>query len=51
MLLIYFNSLVLMIGFELNVSISSLKKIAEERKVIAPVERDIRPMDGNGDTG
>lgn len=31
MLLIYFNSLVLLIGFELNVSISSLKKIAEER--------------------
>jgi membrane protein len=32
MLLIYFNSLVLLIGFELNVSISSLKKIADERK-------------------
>jgi membrane protein len=31
MLLIYFNSLVLLIGFELNVSISSLKKIADER--------------------
>jgi len=31
MLLIYFNSLVLLIGFELNVSITSLKKIAEER--------------------
>ncbi|HEX5654190.1 MAG TPA: YihY/virulence factor BrkB family protein [Chitinophagaceae bacterium] len=31
MLLIYFNSLVLIIGFELNVSISSLKKIADER--------------------
>ena len=31
MLLIYFNSLVLLIGFELNVSISSLKRIAEER--------------------
>lgn len=29
MLLIYFNSLVLLIGFELNVSITSLKKIAE----------------------
>ncbi len=33
MLLIYFNSLILLIGFELNVSISSLKKIADERKI------------------
>jgi membrane protein len=32
MLLIYFNSIILLIGFELNVSISSLKKIADERK-------------------
>jgi membrane protein len=32
MLLIYFNSLVLLIGFELNVSINSLRKIADERK-------------------
>jgi membrane protein len=31
MILIYTNSLVLLIGFELNVSISSLKKIADER--------------------
>jgi membrane protein len=31
MVLIYFNSLVLLIGFELNVSISSLKKMADER--------------------
>jgi membrane protein len=31
MLLIFFNSLVLLIGFELNVSITSLKKIADER--------------------
>ena len=31
MLLIYFNSLVLLIGFELNVSISSLKHEADER--------------------
>jgi membrane protein len=31
MLLIYFNSLVLLVGFELNVSISALKKIADER--------------------
>jgi membrane protein len=32
MVLIYFNSLVLLIGFELNVSISSLKRLAEEQK-------------------
>ncbi len=32
MALIYFNSLVLLIGFELNVSITSLKKIADERE-------------------
>jgi membrane protein len=32
MALIYINSLVLLIGFELNVSIRSLKTIAEERK-------------------
>jgi membrane protein len=32
MLLIFFNSIILLIGFELNVSISSLKKIADERK-------------------
>ena len=32
MVLIFMNSLVLLIGFELNVSISSLKKIADERK-------------------
>lgn len=31
MLLIYFNSLVLLIGFELNVSISSLQEIADNR--------------------
>jgi membrane protein len=31
MALIYFNSLVLLIGFELNVSITSLQKIADER--------------------
>mgnify|MGYP001272746357 CR=1 FL=1 len=34
MVLIYFNSVVLLIGFELNVSISSLRKIADERKKI-----------------
>lgn len=32
MLLIYFNSLVLLIGFELNVSINSLRHEAEERR-------------------
>ena len=32
MVLIFINSLILLIGFELNVSISSLKKIADERK-------------------
>jgi membrane protein len=32
MLLIFFNSLILLIGFELNVSISSLRRIADERK-------------------
>src|SRR6186997_1410552 len=32
MLLIFFNSLVLLIGFELNVSISSLRKMADQRK-------------------
>ncbi|HKB45133.1 MAG TPA: YihY/virulence factor BrkB family protein [Chitinophagaceae bacterium] len=42
MLLIYFNSLVLLIGFELNVSISSLKRIAEER-INNPVEGDGQP--------
>jgi membrane protein len=31
MLLIYFNSVVLLIGFELNVSISSIKHAADER--------------------
>ncbi len=33
MALVFINSLVLLIGFELNVSINSLKKIAEERKI------------------
>lgn len=42
MLLIYFNSLVLLIGFELNVSITSLKRIADER--------DDNGADGTGDT-
>lgn len=43
MLLIYFNSLVLLIGFELNVSISSLKRIADERAE--------KPTDGDEKTG
>ena len=43
MLLIYFNSLVLLIGFELNVSISSLKKIADER--------NNNPVDGSAKSG
>lgn len=34
MVLIYFNSMILLIGFELNVSITSLKRIADERKDI-----------------
>lgn len=32
MVLIFINSLILLIGFELNVSINSLRKIADERK-------------------
>jgi len=36
MLLIYFNSLVLLIGFELNVSINSLKRISDKRKNTRP---------------
>lgn len=34
MALIYINSLALLIGFELNVSINSLKAIADEKKVV-----------------
>jgi membrane protein len=34
MLLIYVNSLVLLIGFELNVSINSLKSISQRRKML-----------------
>jgi membrane protein len=33
MVVIYINSLVLIIGFELNVSIKSIKSIAEQRKI------------------
>lgn len=39
LVLIFINSLVLLIGFELNVSITSLKKIADERKDI-PADGD-----------
>ena len=42
LVLIFINSLVLLIGFELNVSISSLKKIADERKD--------NPADGSGNS-
>ena len=41
MALIFINSLVLLIGFELNVSINSLKKIAEERKEDGHAEEGI----------
>jgi membrane protein len=43
MAFIFFNSLVLLVGFELNVSINSLKKIADERKD--------KPADGTPDSG
>ncbi|MET0635147.1 MAG: YihY/virulence factor BrkB family protein [Chitinophagaceae bacterium] len=38
MLLIYFNSLVLLIGFELNVSINSLRHEVDERNKIHPIQ-------------
>lgn len=41
MALIFINSLVLLIGFELNVSISSLRKIADERKENGTTEEGI----------
>lgn len=43
MILIFINSLTLLIGFELNVSISSLKKIADER--------EDSPANGSGVSG
>ena len=43
LILIFINSLVLLIGFELNVSITSLKKIADERKD--------NPADGSDNPG
>jgi len=36
MLLVFVNSLVLLIGFELNVSINSLKSIAKKRQLLEP---------------
>ena len=36
MLLVYFNSLVLLIGFELNVSINSLRAVALRRQRFRP---------------
>ncbi len=41
MALIFINSLVLLIGFELNVSISSLRKMADERKENGTTEEGI----------
>lgn len=46
MLLIYFNSLILLIGFELNVSITYLKAEAEERKqkeLSGLIEKEVLP--------
>lgn len=41
MLLIYLNALILLIGFELNVSITNLTKMAKERKVKELLEKEI----------
>ncbi|HQV05956.1 MAG: YihY/virulence factor BrkB family protein [Chitinophagaceae bacterium] len=41
MVMIFINSIVLLIGFELNVSINSLKRIAEERKENSPAGNKI----------
>lgn len=41
MLLIFFNSLVLLIGFELNVSIKSLQKLADQGKISGTNGNDI----------
>jgi len=43
MIFIFINSLTLLIGFELNVSITSLKKIAEERKENSTDGTGIKP--------
>lgn len=42
MLLIYFNSFVLLIGFELNVSISALKREVDERKMAEAVKAHVQ---------
>ena len=42
MLIIYINSLVLLIGFELNVSIKSLKAIASQRETEAKNKRPVK---------
>jgi membrane protein len=47
MLLVYFNSLVLLIGFELNVSINSLRTVAMRRQRVRPsggTDRTIQPL-------
>jgi membrane protein len=38
MLIIFFNSYVLLIGFELNVSINALKREVDERKVAEEIK-------------
>ena len=43
MLLIYINSLLLLIGYELNVSIHSLKAMADERQ-IAEMKQQTTPV-------
>lgn len=43
MLLIYINSLILLIGYELNVSIHSLKAVADERKAAEEHQPSVPP--------
>ncbi|MGG9971710.1 YihY/virulence factor BrkB family protein [Ferruginibacter sp. SUN002] len=45
MALIYINSLVLLVGFELNVSIKSLKSIAEQREAEESAKANATPAD------
>jgi membrane protein len=50
MLLIYINSLILLIGFELNVSITYLKAEADERRqkeMAGLIETEVLPKLGN----
>jgi uncharacterized BrkB/YihY/UPF0761 family membrane protein len=42
MALIYINSLVLIIGFELNVSIKSLRSIAEKRDAMEKASTELQ---------